>query len=429
MMRRMALSVAALLWIGGNFASAEEPSEWAKTHLDELVKLYTHFHTHPELSYQERETSQRLAEELDAAGLKVTTNVGGFGVVGVLENGKGKQLLLRADLDALPVTEATGLDYASKVRVKNPTGDGMVGVMHACGHDVHMTNLVGVARYLATHKDRWQGKIVFIGQPAEERIGGAKAMLEAGLYERFGKPDFALALHVSSRYPTGTIAYRGGFAMANVDSADITVRGVGGHGASPNTTIDPIVQAAQLVLALQTIVSREISPIEPAVVTVGSIHAGSKHNIISNECQLLLTIRSYSPEVRKQIIDAIKRKAKGVAIAAGAPEPTVKITEGTDAVFNDQDLVERLVPVFRNVLGEKNVIPAPQTMGAEDFGLFSRQSVPVFMFGLGSITGERLKALKRPISLHSPLYYPDVRPTLVTGITAMTSAAMNLLKR
>ena len=206
-------------------------------------------------------------------------------------------------------------------------------------------------------------------------------------------------------------------------------RGVGGHGASPNTTIDPIVQAAQLVLALQTIVSREISPIEPAVVTVGSIHAGSKHNIISNECQLLLTIRSYSPEVRKQIIDAIKRKAKGVAIAAGAPEPTVKITEGTDAVFNDQDLVERLVPVFRNVLGEKNVIPAPQTMGAEDFGLFSRQSVPVFMFGLGSITGERLKALKRPISLHSPLYYPDVRPTLVTGITAMTSAAMNLLKR
>jgi hippurate hydrolase len=292
-----------------------------------------------------------------------------------------------------------------------------------------MANLVGVAKFLATHRQDWQGTVMFVGQPAEERVGGARAMLDDGLYRRFGRPDFALALHVSPQLPTGTIAYRGGFAMANVDSADITVRGVGGHGAYPHTTVDPIVQAAQLVLSLQTIVSREVNPIESAVVTIGSIHGGSKHNIISNQCHLQLTIRSYSQDVRKQILAAIERTAKGVAMAAGAPMPTIKFTEGTDAVFNNVDLVERLVPVFRRSLGEEKVVEAPPTMGAEDFGMYARDGVPILMFWLGSISPERLSGLSRPLSLHSPLYYPDIRPTLVTGITAMSAAALDLLSK
>ncbi len=410
-------------------AAGESPATWAEKNIESLIPLYEHLHQHPELSYQEKETAKRLASELEKAGLDVTTDVGGHGVVGVLRNGTGKVLLIRCDLDALPITEATGLDFSSQVQVENPTGSGTVGVMHACGHDAHMSNLVGVARFMAQHEEDWQGTVVFVGQPAEERVGGARAMLDDGLYRRFGRPDFALALHVSPQLAAGTIAYRGGFAMANVDSADITVRGVGGHGAYPHTTVDPVVQAAQLVLSLQTIVSREVNPIESAVVTIGSIHAGSKHNIISDQCHLQLTIRSYSQDVRKQVLAAIERKAKGVAMAAGAPMPTVKFTEGTDAVFNDVDLVERLVPVFRRSLGGENVVEAPPTMGAEDFGMYARDGVPILMFRLGSISPERLSGLSRPLSLHSPLYYPDIRPTLVTGVTAMSSAALDLLRK
>ena len=410
-------------------AGAEDPADWAQQHVDEFIPLYEYFHRNPELSFFERETSRRLAGELDELGIDVTTGVGGFGVVGMLRNGPGKLLLLRSDLDALPVTEETGLDYASDVRVSNPTGTGEVGVMHACGHDVHITNLIGVAKFLSTHRDQWRGTVMFVGQPAEERVAGARAMLEDGLYEKFGKPDYALALHVSPIVPAGRVAYRGGFALANVDSADITVRGIGGHGAQPHTTVDPIVQAAQLVLALQTIVSREITPIQPAVVTVGSIRGGSKHNIIADECHLQLTIRTYSQQVRKQILEAIERKARGIALAAGAPEPEVKISEGTNAVFNDLDLVERVVPVLGKALGDGNVIEGPQSMGAEDFGMFAQDGVPIMMIALGSITAERLKELGRPLSLHSSIYYPDIRPTLVAGMTAMSAAALDLLSR
>ena len=424
---RVWLLSAMLLSLLIPLASAEEPAKWAESHVDKLIPLYQHLHQHPELSFQEKETAKRLGEELKKAGAEVTFGVGGHGVVGVMKNGDGKQLMIRTDLDALPVAEQTPLKFASKVKVENPTGSGMVSVMHACGHDVHITNLVGVAQYLAAHKKDWKGTVVFIGQPAEERVRGAEAMLADGLYQRFGKPDFALALHVSPIVPTGMVAYRGGFAMANVDSVDISVKGIGGHGAHPHTTVDPIVQAAQLILALQTIVSREVKPIEPAVVTVGSIHGGAKHNIIDDQCHLQLTVRSYSPQVRKQILAAITRKANGIAMAAGAAEPEIKISEGTDAVFNHLDLVERLVPVFRKALGEKNVLEAPQTMGAEDFGLYARGGVPIMMFGLGSITAERMKRIGRPMSLHSPLYYPDVRPTLVTGITVMSAAALDLL--
>jgi len=404
----------------------ELPAEWVKENVAALLPLYKHFHCHPELSLHERETSLRLAEELRGAGAEVTTGIGGWGVVGMMRNGDGPLLLLRTDMDALPITEATGLDYASKVAIDDPDGTGKVGVMHACGHDVHMTNLVGVARFLGGHKRLWRGTVMFVGQPAEERVQGAKAMLDVGLYERFGKPDYALGMHVAPA-PAGQIGYCPGYAMANVDGADITVRGVGGHGAYPHTTVDPVVQAAQLILALQTIVSREIVPTEPAVITVGSIHAGTKHNIIPNECKLQLTIRSYSPEVREQLRDAITLKAKGIALTAGAPEPTVKFSEGTNAVYNQPELVDRLVPVFQRVLGTENVSQKPPVMGAEDFGLYSRGGVPIFFVWVGSISPERLAALDRQISLHSPLYYPDAQETLTASITAMSAAALELL--
>ena len=282
-------------------------------------------------------------------GIKVTTNVGGYGVVGVLANGPGKVLLLRSDMDALPVAEQTGLPYASKVRTTDPHG-ATVGVMHACGHDVHMTNLIGVARYLASHRDKWSGTIVFMFQPAEETSGGTEAMLNDGLLSRFPRPDFAVALHDSADVATGKVSYRPGFSLANVDSVDITVKGRGGHGASPESTIDPIVIAAKLVVDLQSIVSREMKPIDPAVVTVGSIHGGSKHNIISDECKLQLTLRSLSPEVRQQLRDAVRRKAMAAAASAGAPEPTIEISEGTPALFNDPKLTEQIAAILKDNL-------------------------------------------------------------------------------
>ena len=262
--------------------------------------------------------------------------------------------------------------------------------MHACGHDIHMTNLVGVSRFLAEHKDQWSGRLMLVGQPAEERGAGARAMLDAGLFDRFGKPDFALALHVDATRATGQIAYRGGYALANVDSVDITMHGKGGHGAFPHTTIDPIVQAAQLVGALQTIVSREVKPVDPAVVTVGSIHGGTKHNIIPSQCSLQLTVRTYSDDVRTKVLAAIGRKAAAVAAGAGAPEPTIETSEGTPALWNDRELAERLDTVFRQALGEENVSIAEASLGGEDFGQFGKAGVPILMFWLGSVDAMRL---------------------------------------
>lgn len=410
---------------------ADTPKDWAGQNLDDLVSLYRHFHAHPELSFHEEETAKRLAEELEAVGAEVTSNVGGHGVVALLNNGEGPTLMLRTDLDALPVTEQTNLVYASRVKVKNEAGV-EVGVMHACGHDVHITNLVGVARYLAAHKSKWKGTVMFIGQPAEERGAGAKAMLEDGLFTRFPKPDFAVALHVDSTLATGKVGYRAGYALANVDSVDVTVRGKGGHGAYPHTTVDPIVQAAQLVIALQSIVSREVNPIEPAVITVGSIHGGTKHNIIGDECHLQITVRSYSDEVRKLLLSAIERKAKAVAMGAGAPDPIVRVSEGTPSLYNNDELAARLAGVFRKVVGEENVTAADPTMGGEDFSRYGKAGVPILMYRLGSVEQRRLDRFKElgqePPSLHSPVYYPDVEQTLVTGVSTMSAAAMELLK-
>jgi len=373
-----------------------------------------------------------MAQELRDLGIAATPSVGGHGVVGVLKNGPGKTLLLRADMDALPVAEQTGLPYASKVRVTDARG-ATVGVMHACGHDIHMTNLVGVARYLAANRDRWSGTVVFLFQPAEEMGAGAESVIADGLLVRFPRPDFAVALHVAADAPVGQLGYRAGSAMANVDSVDITIKGRGGHGASPETTIDPVVIAAKLILDLQTIVSREVKPIHPAVVTVGSIHGGTKHNIISDECRLQLTLRSLTPEVRKQLQDAVRRKAQAAAASAGAAEPTIEVSEGTPALTNDPELTARVAGVLKRVFGDEHVVEGEPVMGGEDFGRYGLAGVPICMFRLGSVSQQRLDEFadrnEPPPSLHSPLYYPDAAETLTVGVPAIASVAIDLLPR
>ena len=403
-----------------------------------LFELYKYWHAHPELSFQEEKTSARLADEWRQAGFEVTPKVGKFGVVAVLRNGPGPTVLVRTDMDALPVQEQTGLPYASAVTAKDPAGK-EVPVMHACGHDLHMACAVGTARVLNALKDKWAGTLILIGQPAEERGSGARAMLADGLFKRFPRPDFCVALHDDADIAAGMVSYTPGFALANVDSIDIIIHGVGGHGASPHKTRDPIVLAAQIVLALQTIVSREVEPGEPAVVTVGSIHGGSKHNIISDEVRLQLTVRSYTDAVRQQIHDAIRRIVRGQAVAFGIPEallPEVKLQdEFTPATYNNPELTERLRKVFVAWLGEANVVRKKPVMGGEDFGEFGRTSdkIPICLFTLGGVVPEVLKESKqtgKPLpSLHSPLWAPSPEPSLKTGVTAMTAVVLDLMEK
>ncbi len=401
--------------------------------LPQLEELYKHLHTHPELSLQEVATAARMAKELRALGFEVTEKVGGTGVVGLLKNGPGPVVMVRTDLDALPVTEHTGLPYASKVRTRDRQGN-EVGAMHACGHDMHMTCWIGTARVLASMKDRWSGTLMFLGQPAEEIGSGARLMLDDGLFRRFPKPDYALALHCEHRTQAGHIAYTDGLALANVDSVDITVKGQGGHGSAPHTTIDPIVIAARIVLDLQTIVSRETNPFDPCVVTVGSIHGGTKHNIIPNEVKLQITVRTTKDSVRQHTLEAITRIAKAAAQAAGAPEPEVKhdVSEFTPALMNEHALTQRTVDVFKQVLGADQVEARPPVMGGEDFSRYGRAGVPIFMFWLGTIPPERLAEAAKPggkplPSLHSDLYYPDPQPSIRTGVLAMSQAVLNLV--
>ena len=402
-----------------------------------LLKLYEHLHANPEISFQEEKTGLRLGAEMKKLGFEVTQNIGGFGVVCVLKNGKGPTVLVRTDTDALPVKEATGLPFASTRTTTDDLGK-TVPTMHACAHDVSMTCWNGVARVLTQLKREWKGTLVFIAQPAEERGAGARAMLADGLFKKFPLPDYCLALHVSADQPAGTLGYTSGFAMANVDSVDITVRGVGGHGSQPQSTKDPIVLAAQIVLALQTIVSREIHPLDPAVVTVGSIHGGTKHNIIPDEVHLQLTIRSYSDEVREKLIAAIKRIAIGQAMAAGLPEekhPLVKVKdEYTPAAYNDPKLVARVNGVFEKWFGKDVLIERKPTMGGEDFGRYGRteHKIPIYMFRLGGVSSAAMKqaqALGQPLpSLHSAKFAPDTA-CIRTGVTAMSAAVLELLSK
>jgi hippurate hydrolase len=414
--------------------------------LPQLVSTYKLLHAAPELSHYEAKTSAFLAAQLRALGFTVTENVGrydrpewkGYGVVAVMKNGAGPTVLVRTDLDALPVEEKTGVDYASKVKTKNEAGQD-VSVMHACGHDVHITSLLGTAKMLVQLKDQWQGTLVLIGQPSEETIDGAKAMLAGGLYSMIPKPDFLIALHDSAELEAGKVGYCPGFALANSTSVEITIRGLGGHGSKPEATKDPIVVAAQTILALQTIVSRENSPLDPAVVTVGSIHGGAKSNIIPDEVKLLLTVRSYKEEVRQHILASIARITKNIAAAAGIPEdraPIVKAseTEFTPATYNDPKLTERLANTFEKTLGSDKVVRWPPIMGAEDFGRFSLDNqIPSAMFWLGAVDPAKVEASKqsgKPLpSLHSSLFAPVPEPTLRTGVKAMTAAVLELMKK
>lgn len=398
-----------------------------------LELLYKHIHSHPELSLQEEKTAAKLAELMKEIGFEVTTKAGGHGLVCLLRNGKGPTVLVRTDMDALPVEEKTGLPYASKQRGRDRYGND-VSIMHACGHDMHMTSWIGTAQVLARLKDQWQGTLMFIAQPAEETGNGARLMLEAGLFERFPKPDFGLALHCDFRSAHGQISYSEGLAMANVDSVDVRVIGKGGHGAAPHTTVDPIVLAARIVLDLQTIVSRERNPLDPAVVTVGSIHGGTKHNIIPNEVKLQLTVRTTNDRTRKNVLDAIERIARAAALGARAPEPIVKIdpAEFTPALYNDLPLTQKTVGVLKEVLGPTNVIAREPIMGGEDFSRYGRAGVPIFLYFLGTFSPERIAAASREggaalPSLHSDLFYPVPEPTIKTGVLTMSMAVLNLL--
>ncbi len=409
----------------------------AKYNIDEIVNLYKFLHSNPELSWQEDKTASHLADILETDGYEVTRGVGKKGVVAILENGRGPTLMIRADMDALPVKEKTNLKYASKVRQINRFGK-EVPVMHACGHDIHMSVLIGTAKNLISMKDSWSGTLMLVLQPAEEVGQGSLAMLEDGLFERFPRPDFNLALHVGGMGPAGTIGYQLGYAMANVDSVDIIVNGVGGHGAYPHTTIDPIVLASQIVLSLQTIVSRKIDPLEPAVVTVGSIHGGLKHNIISEEVRLQLTLRSYSDEVREKTIDEIKKIVKGLGIAAGLPEskmPKVLLKdEYTPALYNDPEFSRKVLSFISKEIGDENVSEISAVMGGEDFARYGRQDpkIPSLLFWLGGTSKEDWKKYQNNeielVSIHSPFFAPDPKPTITTGIKAMSASALGLLK-
>jgi len=443
-MAKRVFAAGAAAWILWMLPAA--PAVWAEEGLraavaadygEHLEDLFVHFHRNPELSYRETATAARIAEELRALGVEVTEGVGGTGVVGMIENGEGPTVLVRADMDGLPLKEATGLPYASTVTQVDVTGIEQP-VMHACGHDVHVTALVGTARRLLAMKNRWSGTVMLVAQPAEERIGGARAMLEDGLYERFGVPDAALAFHVSAGEPAGRVMVPLDLVASSSDSVDITVHGVGTHGASPHKGKDPIYVASQIVVALQSLISRELSPLEPGVVTVGAFHAGSKHNIISDRAELQLTVRADSEETREALLAGIRRIAENVARAAGLPEdrlPEVRTsTESTPTTANDPALAERIKAAFVRELGADALYETPRDgMGAEDFAYFVRTEhrVPGVYFSVGGTAQAELdaEAAGGPAvpGHHSPLFRIEPEPSVTTGVEAMTVAVLELL--
>jgi hippurate hydrolase len=441
------LVVISLLGVRVAFAQETSAEKAATSELPSLLSIYKDIHAHPELSGHEEKTAVLVAKELRAAGCEVTENYGKYddpklkcyGVVGVMKNGNGPTVLVRTDMDALPVHEETGLPYASTATTKNDEGR-EVSVMHACGHDAHMAAFVGTARAVQRMKDQWSGTIIFVGQPAEEAIGGARAMLKAGLYNRFGKPDFALGFHDKSDLQTGHIGVTPGYTYANVDSVDVTVRGIGGHGAYPHKTKDPIVLAAEMINAWQTIASRENNPIDPVVVTVGSIHGGTKHNIISDEVKMQLTVRTYKAEVRDKVLAAIDRIAKGIASAGGVPPDrapiiTVLKDQYTPSTYNNPDLTKRLVEVWKKTLGLDNVEIVDPTMGGEDFSEYSLpdHSIPAVDFHIGAVDPEKIAQFKKEgkelPTLHSSKFAPVPEPTIKVGIIGMTSAVLELMKK
>jgi amidohydrolase len=436
------LSAAAFPVAAQNSVAPPDLAASVERQLPALTETYKQLHRNPELSRHEEQTSAYVAAELRKLGYTVTEHVGKYedgsqalGVVAVLENGPGPRLLIRTDMDALPVEEKTGLDYASSAKTTNPQGQ-PVGVMHACGHDLHMTVLLGAARELAARKGQWHGTLMLIGQPAEEIIQGAAAMMADHLYERFGRPDFALSEHDSNEVPAGSISLKGGPLLASANTLTVVIRGIGGHGSAPQMGKDPIVLAAEFVLVAQTIVSRQFDPQQPAVLSVGTIHGGTKNNIIPDEVTLGLTLRTYSPVVRDHIIADVRRTANGLAEAYGIPAdrmPTVTLGESTPATINDTALAERLRASAVAVMGKERVAEARAVMGSEDVGAFSLEGqIPAVMYWLGAADPAKLEESRKsgvPLpSLHSALFAPVYAPAITTGVTAMTAMALNLLK-
>jgi amidohydrolase len=431
------LAAASMLAVSP--AQADSLNEAIAADLPSLMKLYRDLHANPELSGEEVRTAAKLAAEARRLGFTVTEKVGGTGVVAVMENGEGPTVMLRADMDGLPLEEKTGLAFASKAKAKTRQGNETY-VMHACGHDTHMTGWVAAARQLAARKGEWSGTLVMILQPAEETGEGALAMLEDGLYTRFPKPDYALAFHDAAGAPAGYIGYAPGFALANVDSVDILVKGVGGHGAYPHTTKDPVVLASRIVGSLQTLVSREIDPQDPAVVTVGSFQAGSKHNIISDDALLLLTVRSYGDDTRAKLLDGIKRIARGEAIAAGMPEDrmpvvTLRETEFTPATYNSPEFSVAMARLFETRFGKDRVVQSKPVMGGEDFSRYRRadENINSMIFWVGGVPMAEYQASKaegtKLPSLHSSFWAPDAEKVIATGAEALTAATLHIMKK
>ncbi len=421
--------IALVAAVAASPSRADPLADAVKADLPSLTTIYRDLHTNPELSFKEGRSAGILAAEAKKAGFEVTTGVGGTGVVAVMKNGPGPVLLLRADMDGLPVTEATGLPYASK----------NVGVMHACGHDTHMSAWIGTARRMAAMKGQWSGTLVMIAQPAEEIGSGARAMLKDGLYTRFPKPSTVIAFHDSAQLPAGTIGIVDGYAMANVDSVDVLVKGEGGHGAYPHLAKDPIVLASRIVTTLQTLISRETDPLESGVVTVGSFQAGTKHNIIPPEAKLQITVRSYKPEVRKHLLDGIARIAKGEAIAAGLPDDRMPVVtfqdQYTPATFNTPEITAQMSALFTERFGKDRVVPARAQMGGEDFSEFylADKSAQSLLLWVGGVPKDKWEAAKGDItklpSIHSPFWAPDAPAVIGTAVEAMTSAALTVLKK
>jgi hippurate hydrolase len=400
--------------------------------LPDAQALYLDLHQHPELSSHETRTAAELASRLRTLGYDVTEHVGGTGVVAMLKNGPGPTVMLRTELDALPVEEKTGLAYASKVRTKDDSGRD-VGVMHACGHDVHMAALFGTASIMAHSKESWHGTLMLIGQPAEETITGADKMLKDGLFTRFPKPDIGIAMHDTNGLPFGKVGITPRYAKANADSVRITVFGKGGHGAQPHTTVDPVLIAARIAVTVQSIVSREIKPGDAAVITIGYIQAGTKNNIIPDDAQMGFTVRSYKPDVRQHLLAGIERVAKAEAMAAGADKmPLVEKYESTSAVYNDPVLTQHLATTLEGVLGKGTVVTEEPIMTSEDYSYFVEQGVPSFYFTLGVADPQKLAdakaAGKQLPSNHSPLFAPVAEPSLKTGMTAEVTILRDLLK-
>jgi hippurate hydrolase len=434
---RSALLLAGL--IGGAASAASGASALPAPFADQLnanypaiETLYQDLHRNPELGFDEHKTAAKLAELAKKLGFEVTTGVGGTGVVAILKNGPGPVVMLRTEMDALPVQEKTGLAFASKASGKNAAGE-PTPVMHACGHDLHMSAWYGTAKLMADNRKAWSGTLMLVGQPSEETVHGAEAMLKDGLFKRFPKPDYALSFHDDATMPSGTIMYHAGPFRASSDVVNITVFGQGGHGAVPHEARDPIVIASRLVLALQTLVSRENNPLDPVVITVGSIHGGTGANIIPDQVKLALTVRTFKADVRKRVLASIAREAKGEAMAAGAPkEPLVDVQPGTDSVYNDPELIGRMVKTVQGAVGPEFVKEMPAKMTSEDFSQYGQQpGVKAVLLHVGAVDGSRLEAAKKagqPLpGTHSPQWAPDFKPTVVNTIKAETAILLDLM--